>query len=114
MADKGGDRAPPSRSRITCSTRTRSGSSPPNTRPDCRGSRRGVPRPGAARTGERGLLERIDWIADCIEPHLAPDFPTMADQIEAAMPPPLDPTLTDDDFGSSSTPFPACWPCGTG
>jgi hypothetical protein len=25
--------------------------------------------PGLA---ERGLLERIDWIADCIEPHLAP------------------------------------------
>jgi 3-methyladenine DNA glycosylase AlkC len=52
--------------------------------------------PGLA---ERGLLERIDWIADCIEPHLAPDFPTMADQVEAAMPPPLDPSLTDDDFG---------------
>jgi 3-methyladenine DNA glycosylase AlkC len=52
--------------------------------------------PGLA---ERGLLERIDWIADCIEPHLAPDFPTMADQAEAAMPPPLDPSLTDDDFG---------------
>jgi hypothetical protein len=46
--------------------------------------------PGLA---ERDALERIDWIADCLEPHLAPDFPTMADQIEAAMPPPLDPTL---------------------
>jgi hypothetical protein len=45
------------------------------------------------------LLERIDWIADCLEPHLASDFPTMADQVEAAMPPPLDPTLRDDDFG---------------
>ncbi len=48
---------------------------------------------------DRGLLERIDWIADCLEPHLAADFPTMADQIEAMMPPPLDPTLKDDDFG---------------
>jgi 3-methyladenine DNA glycosylase AlkC len=48
----------------------------------------------------RGLLERIDWIADCLEPQLAPDFPAMADQIEAALPPPLDPTLTDDDFGA--------------
>jgi 3-methyladenine DNA glycosylase AlkC len=47
----------------------------------------------------RGLLERIDWIADCLEPHLARDFPTMADQLEAAMPAPLDPTRTDDDFG---------------
>ncbi len=47
----------------------------------------------------RELKERIDWIADCLEPHLATDFPAMADQIEAAMPPPLDPTKTDDDFG---------------
>lgn len=52
--------------------------------------------PGLA---ERGLKERLDWIADCIEPQLAPDFPTMADQIEAALPPPLDPALTDNDFG---------------
>ncbi|OAN78180.1 hypothetical protein A8B82_10575 [Sulfitobacter sp. EhC04] len=48
---------------------------------------------------ERGLMERLDWIADCLEPHLAPDFPTMAEQVEAMMPPPLDPTLRDDDFG---------------
>ncbi|MGP1355533.1 hypothetical protein [Roseicyclus sp.] len=52
--------------------------------------------PGLA---ERTLLDRIDWIADCLEPHLAPDFATMADQIEAALPPPLDPALTDNDFG---------------
>ncbi len=48
---------------------------------------------------ERELLARLDWIADCLEPQLAPDFPTMADQLRAAMPPELDPTLTDDDFG---------------
>ena len=48
---------------------------------------------------ERELLARLDWIADCLEPRLAPDFPTMADQLEAAMPPELDPTLRDDDFG---------------
>ncbi|QFT59549.1 hypothetical protein FIU94_12010 [Sulfitobacter sp. THAF37] len=48
---------------------------------------------------ERGLMERLDWIADCLEPHLATDFPTMAEQLEAMMPPPLDPTLRDDDFG---------------
>lgn len=47
----------------------------------------------------RQLLERLDWIADCLTPHLASDFPTMADQLESAMPPPLDPTKTDDDFG---------------
>ncbi|MDF1728185.1 MAG: hypothetical protein P1U53_10605 [Sulfitobacter sp.] len=48
---------------------------------------------------ERGLLERLDWIADCLEPRLSADFPAMADQLEAAMPAPLDPKLTDDDFG---------------
>jgi 3-methyladenine DNA glycosylase AlkC len=48
---------------------------------------------------ERELMQRLDWMADCLEPQLAPDFPTMADQLEAAMPPQLDPTLTDDDFG---------------
>ncbi|MEM8653768.1 MAG: DNA alkylation repair protein [Pseudomonadota bacterium] len=48
---------------------------------------------------ERSLMECLDWFADCLEPHLAPDFPTMADQVEAAMPPRLDPSLRDDDFG---------------
>ncbi|MEM6939809.1 MAG: DNA alkylation repair protein [Pseudomonadota bacterium] len=48
---------------------------------------------------ERELLARLEWMADCLEPRLAPDFPTMAAQLEAAMPPILDPTLRDDDFG---------------
>ncbi|MBY5932263.1 DNA alkylation repair protein [Tateyamaria omphalii] len=48
---------------------------------------------------ERSLMECLDWFADCIEPHLASDFPTMADQLEAAMPQRLDPSLRDDDFG---------------
>lgn len=48
---------------------------------------------------ERSLLACLDWFADCLEPYLAPDFPTMADQLEAAMPPQLDPSLRDDDFG---------------
>ncbi len=48
---------------------------------------------------ERSLLACIDWLADCLEPYLARDFPTMADQLEAAMPPMLDPARTDDDFG---------------
>ncbi len=48
---------------------------------------------------ERELLARLEWLADCAEHQLAPDFPTMADQLEAAMPPELDPTLKDDDFG---------------
>ncbi|MGB7241435.1 MAG: hypothetical protein WBC93_05010 [Sulfitobacter sp.] len=49
--------------------------------------------------GPQGLLERLDWIADCVTQQLSADFPTMADQLEAAMPARLDPDLTDDDFG---------------
>ncbi|MEQ8365867.1 MAG: hypothetical protein RIB61_04090 [Roseicyclus sp.] len=47
----------------------------------------------------RELKDRLEWIADRVAVQLADDFPTMADQLEAAMPPPLDPTLRDDDFG---------------
>jgi 3-methyladenine DNA glycosylase AlkC len=49
--------------------------------------------------GGRELLARLDWLADCVEVQLADDFPTMAAQLEAAMPPPLDPAKRDDDFG---------------
>ncbi len=48
---------------------------------------------------ERELLQRMEWMADCLEVQLATDFPTMADQLERAMPPQLDPSLKDDDFG---------------
>ena len=48
---------------------------------------------------ERSLMECLDWFADCITPHLSPEFPEMADQVQAMMPPPLDPDLRDDDFG---------------
>ena len=48
---------------------------------------------------ERELLARLDWLADCAEAQLAQDFPTMADQLERSMPPRLDPTRVDDDFG---------------
>ncbi len=47
----------------------------------------------------RGLLERLDWLADCVAAQLPGSFPAMADALEAAMPPPLDPAKTDDDFG---------------
>ncbi|WP_306461201.1 DNA alkylation repair protein [Shimia sediminis] len=47
----------------------------------------------------RELLERLEWIADCVAARLAPDFVEMAEQLEAAMPAPLDPGLRDDDFG---------------
>ncbi|MEM6890581.1 MAG: hypothetical protein AAF636_20985 [Pseudomonadota bacterium] len=48
---------------------------------------------------DRELLERLDWIADCIEAQMPTGFPAMADALEAAMPAPLDPSLQDDDFG---------------
>lgn len=48
---------------------------------------------------DRELMARMDWLADCVEAQLSADFPTMADQLEAAMPARLDPTLKDDDFG---------------
>ncbi|KMK68046.1 hypothetical protein [Puniceibacterium sp. IMCC21224] len=47
----------------------------------------------------RGLLERLDFLADCVANQLPQDFPAMAGALEAAMLPPLDPTRTDDDFG---------------
>ena len=47
----------------------------------------------------RGLLERLDWIADCLADQLPSGFPAMAEALEAAMPPALDPDRTDDDFG---------------
>ncbi|MEL6377202.1 MAG: hypothetical protein AAFQ04_08405 [Pseudomonadota bacterium] len=48
---------------------------------------------------ERELMARLDWIADCLEPHLSADFLEMAYQLEASMPARLDPSRTDDDFG---------------
>ncbi len=45
------------------------------------------------------LKDRIRWIADVLARHLPHDFPAAAGAIEASLPPPLDPTLTDDDFG---------------
>ncbi|WP_299499152.1 DNA alkylation repair protein [uncultured Roseobacter sp.] len=48
---------------------------------------------------ERELMARLDWLADCAETQLSSVFPDMADQLEAAMPAPLDPGLKDDDFG---------------
>ena len=47
----------------------------------------------------RELMARLEWMADCLEEQLATDFPTMADQLEAALPARLDPSRADDDFG---------------
>lgn len=45
------------------------------------------------------LKQRVSMIAEVLADHLSDDFEEAADQIKAALPPPLDPTLNDDDFG---------------
>ncbi len=46
-----------------------------------------------------GIHARLDVLADGLEAQLPRDFPAMAEALVAAMPPPLDPTRRDDDFG---------------
>ncbi|WP_442507929.1 DNA alkylation repair protein [Novipirellula sp. SH528] len=45
------------------------------------------------------LKERIGHIASMLERYLASDYKVAAKQITTALPPPLDPTKRDDDFG---------------
>lgn len=45
------------------------------------------------------LKARINWIAKVLADFLPQDFPAAADAILSALPPPLDPTRSDDDFG---------------
>lgn len=45
------------------------------------------------------LKQRIDWIAACLAEFLSGDFNVAAGQIERALPPPLNPENSDDDFG---------------
>lgn len=45
------------------------------------------------------LKQRIDMIAEVLVSFLDDDFAIAADQIRASLPPPLDPTLSDNDFG---------------
>lgn len=52
-----------------------------------------------SRMPELELKERVAFIAEVLTDHLDPDFETAANQIREALPPPLDPSLTDDDFG---------------
>ncbi len=45
------------------------------------------------------LKQRISWIREQLQAFLPPSYPEALRIILAALPPPLDPTLTDDDFG---------------
>lgn len=48
---------------------------------------------------ELELKERMSWIADCLAEAVPGPLPDVAPVILAALPPPLDPNLSDDDFG---------------
>ncbi|MCP5086242.1 MAG: hypothetical protein GY952_05495 [Rhodobacteraceae bacterium] len=52
-----------------------------------------------ARLPELELKQRIVMIAEVLEQFLPQEFAQTAAVIETALPPPLDPTKTDDDFG---------------
>ena len=52
-----------------------------------------------SRLPELELKARISWIADCLRAQLRGPLPEIEPVLRAALPPPLDPTLTDDDFG---------------
>lgn len=45
------------------------------------------------------LKERMAWIAECLQQAVPGDLPDIAPTLLRALPPPLDPTKTDDDFG---------------
>ncbi|MFT7595935.1 MAG: 3-methyladenine DNA glycosylase AlkC [Paracoccaceae bacterium] len=52
-----------------------------------------------ARLPELELKARIQWIADCLSASLPGPLPNSAPILRAAMPAPLDPSLSDNDFG---------------
>lgn len=52
-----------------------------------------------SRLPELELKQRIAWIADCLKTAFPGALPDVAPVILRALPPPLDPSLSDDDFG---------------
>ncbi|MBB96251.1 MAG: hypothetical protein CML68_16870 [Rhodobacteraceae bacterium] len=53
-----------------------------------------------SRLEELELKQRISWIAECLLDQLPDTLPKAAPILRAALPPPLDPARTDNDFGS--------------
>ncbi len=51
------------------------------------------------RLGELELKERMLWIAECLQDAIPGDLPKIAPVLLRALPPPLDPSKSDDDFG---------------
>lgn len=52
-----------------------------------------------ARFPQLALKARIDWLVTCLGEHLPTDFVAATKVLRQALPEPLDPTRTDDDFG---------------
>ena len=49
---------------------------------------------------ELELMERVYWIRDCLKDHLPDDYKEAVRILLDSLPPPCDPTLSDDDFGN--------------
>ena len=56
-----------------------------------------------------GLKERISCLVDGLDDQLPAEFDAALAVLEAALPAPLDPTLTDDDFGQFIWAVPSEW-----
>ena len=48
---------------------------------------------------DRELKARISWMAETLKKHLPDDYRRALRIILRALPPPMDPSLADDDFG---------------
>ena len=53
----------------------------------------------AGKFSELELLERVYWIRDCLREFLPEDYAAAVKILLDSLPPPCDPTLSDDDFG---------------
>ena len=48
---------------------------------------------------QQELMERLNWIRDCLREFLPEDYRAAVEILTKSLPPPCDPTLSDDDFG---------------
>lgn len=63
---------------------------------------------------ELELKERMAWIAECLQETVPGDLPTVAPVILNALPPPLDPGQSDNDFGDFIFAPLGDWVCAIG
>ncbi len=67
-----------------------------------------------SRLPELELKERMAWIAECLQESVPGDLPAVAPVILRALPPPLDPAKSDDDFGDFIFAPLGDWVCAIG